>query len=348
MEKIKHILLIAFVSLFTFSAFSQGYKPGYTQSFTDDFEYKAWFEKNNIKKCVITSDIEVDKTEKGYKKDRYGGDPTIEIIQLKKTNSGKIYSYRSGKDLETYTYNSSDQLISYVRKDEDGYTEKTILTYSLNGRLAVLEKYSKRVLRARYSLIYDEKGRLVEEKSHSKIVNFSGDAGYTDQTLRLTYDDQNRCIEAIRYDVDKKEIDHIKIAYKNGGNRFEITQKSGYLTNFVPEMTYVYDEKGNEIERLSYSHGGSLDFRLVFSYYNDDQLEKFQRFNENNKVITDEEFSYNEHNDVLKIINKAFNANETTFEYTYDKNGQWTEQVGTEKGRYSTKYSMTKRKISYN
>lgn len=349
MKKIKQILLTALVSFCACTANSQGTKPGYAHLYVYNFEYKAWFEKNNIKKCIITSEIEVIKTEKGYKKDRYGDDPTVEIIQLKKTNSGKIYSYRYGKDIETYTYNNSGQLIKHFRIDEDGYTEKIIYTYNLDGHLANLKKYSRGVLSVDFTLVYDQKGRLIEEKRHTKVVSLSGETGYSDETIIFTYDDKNRWIGSIHYNADKTKGDQLKINYKEGGKRVEITQKSGYLTSFVPDITYVYDDRGNEIEILNYNYGGStLNFKLVYKYNGDDQIEISQRYNENNKVPTTEEFSYNEHNDVLKLTSTGFNANETTYEYVYDKNGIWTEQVRCKKSKYTTKFMMTKRKISYN
>jgi hypothetical protein len=131
------------------------------------------------------------------------------------------------------------------------------------------------------------------------------------------YDKMNMLTEADFYSKDSSSYDKHVYLYNGLGQEVECDIYEG--GNFSGKIIKKYDEKGHEIEWLSYNQETKLDRKDVSIY--------------NAKGVIQEQDWYNETGLYRKY----------TYEFKFDKKGNWIERIANENGHYT----VTIREISY-
>lgn len=116
------------------------------------------------------------------------------------------------------------------------------------------------------------------------------------------------------------------------------------------KYTFRYDNKENLIESCYYSADGNLDMKDTYIYNEKQQLkEKIGYLSKNIilKLPIRQTFAYNLHNDLEEVL--EYNANGSlaaiiSYEYVYDKVGNWIEKKTKKNDRQE---SVSKRIIAY-
>ena len=261
--------------------------------------------------------------------------------------------------------------------------ESDLERYNLSGQVKTL---TKKVYRA-----YDKLGTPTKnELTIHNIFNYN-DKGMDSEIIiidttdkivqRITtqYDSLNRVTEKTRVDNQdtRKQINlydslnHLsEIRYYNGTDElkyrhiFEVNEngtpvKANYSRTEtdpgVIRYAYKYDDKNNEIEKITYEDNGAVMHRMEYQYddqgrrigeirYNSDgeQTNKeTYKFDENGNRIAFAKFTvkglnfrseskFNEHNHVIMVEYFDHRNNNTgtyQYEYKYDDNNNWIENI---------------------
>jgi hypothetical protein len=116
------------------------------------------------------------------------------------------------------------------------------------------------------------------------------------------------------------------------------------------KYTFCYDDKENLIESCYYSADGNLYMKDTCIYNEKQQLKEKIGYLSQKTILNPpvrQAFTYNEHNDIEKVLEYYANGTLTTItlcEYVYDKVGNWTEK---RINRNNRKELISKRKITY-
>lgn len=161
---------------------------------------------------------------------------------------------------------------------------------------------------------YNNKGQLITEKFY-KNGNFQSHTKreYKGDNVRKIYelDEEGKIKSSTVYEYNKKD---------------KITKKTEYNANVeVDEYTvYEYDKKGNKIKYVDYNADGSVEKTHTSEYdkYNNETLRQ-----------------------VFNADGEEENYNYMRYQYTYDKKGNWTQQIEFLKNGNSL--DVVKREIEY-
>ncbi len=213
--------------------------------------------------------------------------------------------YGATEKQTTYKYNTKGDKIEQNEYDSNGNLEyKTIYKYDINGNRIKKNTYrSDKSLKDETTYKYDNDGNKIEEYEH--IPKYIDDEGYQlynelehSSYRKITYEyDTNGRIKG-RTREDEYDNDWLYYKYDTNGNIRE--EGSG-----VDWRTYKYDDNNNNIESIWYYSGGVMS---KDSY----------KYDDNHNVI--ENIEYDDEDE--QIINKEY-----SYEYEYDKKGNWTKQI---------------------
>lgn len=273
MKKVRFILAIALGVVVARVGYAQATKAGFQKiSKTSELGLKG--EVKSFKVTPYKVNEVFGEVEKAGRVDYWRGD-VISIFDKKgfKTQSDRydragqlqqriFYKYNSaGHRISRDTYNSAGRIVLrhvYVYNEKafpvacNGYEPTAGLvesyTYKTDERGRIIEETcvkTSQPICLNYKLTYDKDGKLLTNCSEGKEEKDNWCEKYTyDKHGRITQ------IELLKKGVlDKKTI----ITYDNKGNELNIKNFDGN-NNFQDEReyTYLYDEKGNWIQRIEY------------------------------------------------------------------------------------------------
>lgn len=159
------------------------------------------------------------------------------------------------------------------------------------------------------------------------------------------YDSNNKMIEVQTYDSENNLINIQSNTYDENGNNIEmLSKKPGSENGWRSVYKYNYDNKINE--QFRYKPDGSLKDRRTYAYDEDG--------NESTQFMFNPDGSYtkfvSEYDEMSNLtIQNWFNeqdeqTHQTSFEYVYDKNGNWITKKRSSNGELSM---VWERQIEY-
>jgi len=174
-----------------------------------------------------------------------------------------------------------------VHEGEESYV-KSYVEYDENGNETRKDIYvGPEMLETKTLCRYNEKGLLIEE------INFGEDNEKTDRTT-IERDDEGKPLQTIITYADSSKT--IKSYLRDDNEKSVTITEESDEGEFESMDTIFLDKKGNVIKRISY--------------------------NEDENIIEQNQFEYNENNDVLKEISfqGEIKVSETHFFYDENKN----------------------------
>ncbi len=311
---------------------------------------RAFVKKNNIKSIKQSNDCYADEKNGKF----VNLEDCEETLSVTTDDKGNLETLKIDKDKIVYTYNDANQLIGLKETQEDDYTEEYLYAYHSNGKISLVKGYSESKLKFEFRFEYSNNNLLVIQY-YKSIGDNSGKtwapSTYTERTV-YTYDDQKRLIGEITYREDKIEKE-TEVNYTDGGLFIEKKKKEGLQYTYVSEESFQFDERGNRTAHFYYDYKGKLE-KKYFYYYNEaNDIEKVEKlaydweyynglqskttYRYKNSNITDETFLWIPSN----------RETVTTYEYKFDKKGNWVEKVEII-GNSSDPKKVSPRQIKYN
>lgn len=235
-------------------------------------------------------------------------------IEEHRTNAEGDLVYKN-----TYQYDLQGNQIEKTAFDHRGKPQFRInRTFNGNGDVLMVKRTSVSIPGQSQTIvenIYDEKGRLIEERMNDltgpvKILN--------------SYDNKGNKVETHLYESKKKLIERQTFAFDEKGRMMENAIYEGSEVS-GDKIVYAYDERGNLTEKSHYKKDGQLLEREThqFAYDTLDQLmmERHGKYYQG----TDESVEMSEYDD-------------------FDQNGNWRSNSISKNGSPET---IIERKITY-
>ncbi|AZQ57282.1 hypothetical protein EJ994_00095 [Maribacter sp. MJ134] len=191
-------------------------------------------------------------------------------------------------------YDKNEKVIEYGKYKKDGTIyEKTFYTRNEEGvAQKTIKKNSLDELKSYWTSHYDSNNNLIEVKtynSQNKLTNIQSNKydedGNNIEMLLKKPESENGWKYVYKYNFDNKKIEQLR--YKPDGS-------------LKDKRTYSYDEDGNENLQVKFNPDGSFT-KFVSEYDEMDNMIVQNWFNEQDEQ-----------------------KHQTSFEYVYDKNGNWT------------------------
>ena len=218
----------------------------------------------------------------------------------------KIKLDKAGKEIERSVYNQKDSLL---------YTDT--INYSAKGeRLERIFRNKEGALVKKILYRYDDNGRKIEEH-HIKPD------GSLEHNVTYKYDARGNCTEWASFSARGVLVGKQTFYYDAKNNN---TQEVWWFladSSRNQKLVYTYNDKGQEVERKKYTLSDSLKYKDVSSYDYTGSLMKMERFDTGNNIVPG--FS-------------------NTYQYEYDKKGNWIKKEVQAKGKTGYLYL---RKIEY-
>lgn len=223
---------------------------------------------------------------------------------------------------EEYIRDEAKQSLEYKRYDSSDQLQFRVFTTYFRPN-QILEEYAYKGEQLIHSRInrYNEMGKILES------LDFNGDKT-TNSRRTYTYDDQGYLLKEVFY--LNGEINHKIINTYENNHRKKISQEG----DGAARTEILYDDKGNETERITKNASSKADH---FKYFYDDQNRKVKEENrQNDRLIFSYNISYNKEGNPLQELtlydSDAHKQQKTTI-YQYDSYGNMTERsTNTAKG----------------
>lgn len=198
----------------------------------------------------------------------------------------------------------------------------------------------------KWKLEWDEKERVIEES----VLD-------TDGNLKLKrtfkYDNNGNKIEQetqTPYSHDPKRFMHTKYVYKydNNNNKIGWYEEDNIVSSLSPVEMYKYDNNGNILEEKSFSDG-VLSVIIKYEYDNNENLIEVKTNSLDRDYSTKATIRYDEKGNEIEqvqtgIIDKEPIKRENTYEYEFDKIGNWIKKIEYNDG---VAEMIVKREIEY-
>ncbi len=247
-------------------------------------------------------------------------------IHLKDENlKGAIQSY------EKKTYIVTPSTGELVQK----YDEKK--SFDTSGNLIGIATFGNDTKLDSKTVYKYEAGHLV-----SKIVYNS--AGKEDKITQYEYDAENRLTSQKKYNSAGQLQYQTRYFYNSKGQMLS-EHKLIPSINYTLKEAYQYDANNYVIEIAKKARIGTT--KVTFSYNDMGKVAKKSDYNAMGELYSVIQYEYNQYGDKTGL--KKYDADGKltyfeTYQYLYDKQGNWTERTNFEKGK---KVSVEKRKVTY-
>lgn len=218
-------------------------------------------------------------------------------------------------NLNSYTiYDKNEKPIEFGQYETDGSIyEKTFYERNEKGdALKAMQKNSSNEVKSYWTYEYDSDNNMIEVKTYdtennlTKIQsNKSDENGNTVEMVLKNSESDIGWKYVYKYNSDNKKIEQFR--YKPDGSLRD-------------RRTYDYNEKGNEFEQFQHKPDGTI-IKFVSEYDEMDNLTIQKWFNEQGEQ-----------------------THQTSFEYVYDVNGNWTTKKRSSNGILSM---VWERQIEY-
>ncbi|MBR2860269.1 MAG: hypothetical protein IKB86_00285 [Clostridia bacterium] len=239
----------------------------------------------------------------------------------------------------TYTYDEKGNLLIEDSKYRSGRNVTITYTYDENNRIATATETTKEVAESPGTLFfkytYDENGNLLSrlrEAEDNGVIYFWGE--------QYTYDEQNRITVKQECHGDYGVRNKYTYTYDENGLLIKERWDSVSDADWWTEKTYTYDSNGTQYVK-TYSDGGDEE-AYVYSYEFDDQgkLTKktyHERDDKETRVST-----FDTAGNIISIHRtKEDGSVDSTYTYAFDKYGNKTKEILSEKGTTTYSYSVT-------
>jgi hypothetical protein len=239
----------------------------------------------------------------------------LDIIEtfngFKESNKTKNWGeWRSRTRNQYYTYN-----IYGLKRLKNYYLQESFWTFNEFGNIISIEKFDNKRLESRSIYEYDTNNVLLQESWYDKT-------------------------EVLKY--------RTIFTYKENGDIESKTLQYPYKT-FEAQSIQRFDTNNNITELIVDKAGREKEYQN-FKYDSLNNIIECNLFTSAGSLYTKTKKKYNHHNDVIerKIFeNTKFSIlkSHTTFQYKYDKNENWIEQIWCKNGGIS--HMLIKRTIEY-
>ena len=279
-------------------------------------------EKKFNTKGLKTSEVWFEPNKSIFYKYDYKYDDNDSITQIKKSGKNdEIFSIRnfffSNKTLQTAANFTSDNSYSYRSYEYDSKNNLTQIKY------------------------YDENGY-----SHTNIYS---------------YNSNNKLLEVNKHSPFKMEIDenNVKIMIKDSIGETKVFKKQFYdiKNRLIETHTFNYDgQEKSKIEKTVFTYNKNdkiIEIRLVINDFQFFKIYEYNNEGEHSKIFVNHpnpndnleyQYIYSDKIIIKSIIKREKILNTLTFNYKFDKKGNWIQQTKSVDGK---PLYIWKRKIEY-
>ncbi len=213
----------------------------------------------------------------------------------------------------SYTeYNKNKKILKEEKYLSDGTIEQ-VLEYIYNDKgLLTDEKlfHDESEFTERKTFEYDTDGRLIKEYRHYQDEQYD--------TTQYQYNSLNQLTEKITFDSEGKIEAKETFEYQNG----MLTKKEIYEEGELPVSFHIsnFDEKGNEIETITWNAEENKKLKFVNEFNENSQKTWTLIYNETDQLIDRTFYEYTDKGSLKLIIEEdAYQKN--TILLTHDENG---------------------------
>jgi len=227
-----------------------------------DDEHDEYLDENAVLSSLIEYDINGNK-----------------ILEISFDNEGELV------EKYEFSYNDKNQLVSKILYfDEKNIAEKVFYSFNENNVIIKEEHlYTESDSTEFVHYFYDNEGKLTSKKSVDEDDECEWEVFFE-------YDN-DKLISETRKEYEKTFYER-KIKYDEAGNISEIYEVQS--DDFPVKHVFEYDEKGNEIKKLTYNHKNKLIGKILCEY------------NEQNKLIAfEEEDTSKHHSNIIEYDEKG-------------------------------------------
>jgi len=215
---------------------------------------------------------------------------------------------------------------AYRYEIKDGKPTETILEknekeYDMEGRLAVMRKFTGKEIEKEWHYKYDQDSNMTEEVIRSGRLKILEKTNYK-------YDSQGRIISAETRDGSNKIIALYEYSYSEDKRIIKAKKYDGSKI-ILNTVEYLYPKNYDQddcIETDVYDDGNNLIMKTVFSYDAKGNLSEKTSFGKDGKIKDTLFYSYDENNNLIKIKKESSSKALLGYEFrSYDKDGLLTE-----------------------
>lgn len=271
-------------------------------------------------------------------------------------------------------------VLSLVACQESGKKQTDWEKLNLKGKVKSVKEW-KHKAEIKFGKLeeMEEKGIFLQELVFSK-KGYIEYAYFPKEEKQYKYQEGNKLEEIRVYDTDEVLQERTIYKYDAQGNRVdEIDYTPKGEVN--KRVTYLYDEQGKEIEKAFYNQDNELTGKQIYLYDKNDNLTETELYNakgtsvERKTIYQDGNpikeiyylnlfvsqalrttyYKYNDRGDLIKksveLTNNDPVAPQSSYEYKYDKHGNWINKIEHTKifmsGYDLGGYEIIKREITY-
>jgi hypothetical protein len=172
-----------------------------------------------------------------------------------------------------------------------------------------------------YKNSFDSFGNRIQDREYDSAGNLIKTYKYYntgDHRNKLELTDHNgKLIRTIEYVYNEDGLLDYDQSYDGKGN---------------PEKRFVYsyDDKGKIREDYSYDNDNEFQMKFTYTYNFKDEVDRNFRFDNKGNLLEIRNYAYDQNGNMIseKVTDKEGNPiKTTTFQYVYDKKGNWTEKT---------------------
>ncbi|MFK8376977.1 RHS repeat domain-containing protein [Capnocytophaga canimorsus] len=207
----------------------------------------------------------------------------------------EIWDSNSSSTKFIWKYNEKEELIEYIRYEDETVSRKGKLIYKEvgergnlvktiwceyeSGKTFNVERYYNEHEKLIEAIYYEENGNISSKETWkyddkgNEIENiWYNKNGKIDLKTTWKYDDKGNLIEKIWYNRNGKIDLKTTSKYDDKGNKIEAT----YYDNQIGKEFFKYNDKGNLIEKIWYNRNGKIRAKKTWKY--DDKGNEMERY----------------------------------------------------------------------
>lgn len=227
---------------------------------------------------------------------------------------------KSVKELSFKAKDEFGRIIKGDRARASDFQKDVFILYNKSGNRIEDNRYNRDdSLHERYTFIYDDKDRLIEENWFARI----------DRRFLFKYDENNYLVERNWFDPDgslkRKTIYH----YNEKGN---LTEESAFNSDgsLNSKYTFEYDLNGNRIKERWYDHTAKPIGIIENKYDRKGNLTEIINYSATGELIRTEKYTYDRKGNPLEEAwynREGKQIRFHTYTYQYDSRGNWTKRI---------------------
>jgi hypothetical protein len=244
---------------------------------------------------------------------------------------------KKGRDYEAY--NKSGFRTEFLMKDGDDATELTVkYTYDGNNNLVELDRNDEGEIEIE-KMKFNSKGTVEVADTYNKKGNLTGRS-------KFIYNNSGLLITMNEYDGNGKLISTVENKY-NANNELVSSLTYDEPRKLLYSGYYKYDMRGNVIEDIwgSRNSKGVMNERTKTFRFNSKKQKTEQTHSSGGSKPKRTTYEYDSNGNLL--IEKDSYDSQYTYQYTYDKQNNWTKSIRSYLSFGSKSFVITEREIKY-